>query len=228
MSRTLKLAVAVLLGAAGLARAQTPLGSAFTYQGRLTDGGSPAEGNFDFQFLLFDAPVGGSQAGPTLDRPGVAVNTGLFTVSLDFGSAASGVDARFLETRVRPAGSAAYTTLTGRQRLTPAPNALYAVTSQHATSATTGVAAGPGLTGGGTSGDLTLAADFSLSGRTNGTSSSVARADHTHFGQAWSGSGIGLELTRAPRAASPVPRARRTRLVCWGRAARLRAGASRG
>jgi len=29
--------------------------SGFTYQGRLTDGGTPANGNYDLQFVLFDA-----------------------------------------------------------------------------------------------------------------------------------------------------------------------------
>jgi len=32
-----------------------PAGSGFTYQGRLIVGGSPASGNFDFTFTLYDA-----------------------------------------------------------------------------------------------------------------------------------------------------------------------------
>ena len=36
------------------------LGAAFTYQGHLSDGGSPANGAYDFQFVLYDAGVGGS------------------------------------------------------------------------------------------------------------------------------------------------------------------------
>jgi hypothetical protein len=35
--------------------------TAFTYQGRLTDAGNPASGNYDLQFKLFDAPSGGTQ-----------------------------------------------------------------------------------------------------------------------------------------------------------------------
>ena len=47
----------------------------------------------------------------------------------------------------------------------------------------TGVTAGNGLTGGGSSGSVSLAVDFSGSGST----SKVSRADHDHVGQAWSG-----------------------------------------
>jgi hypothetical protein len=49
----------------GVASAQ-PLGTAFTYQGRLTDAGSPGSGTYDFQFILYDSAVGGSQVGPVV------------------------------------------------------------------------------------------------------------------------------------------------------------------
>src|SRR6266568_3848764 len=59
--------------------------SAFTYQGRLADGGVPANGNFDFQFRLYDAGAGGNQISSTLTNSGNSVTGGLFTVSLGFG-----------------------------------------------------------------------------------------------------------------------------------------------
>ena len=123
MSRGLALAFALV---AWPAAAQTPAGTAFTYQGRLSDAGSPASGSFDFQFALFDAPVGGGQVGATLDVPALNVTTGLFTASLDFGALAFGASARWLEVRVRPAGAGGYTTLAARQRITAGPNALFA------------------------------------------------------------------------------------------------------
>lgn len=53
---------AMLLAASGPALAQpVPLGTAFTYQGRLTDAGSAADGIYDFELKLFDAASGGSQ-----------------------------------------------------------------------------------------------------------------------------------------------------------------------
>jgi len=50
---------------AGSVRAQT---TEFTYQGSLQNSSAPANGNFDFEFLLFDAASGGTQFGSTLTR----------------------------------------------------------------------------------------------------------------------------------------------------------------
>jgi hypothetical protein len=196
--------------AAGPAVAQTALGTAFTYQGRLTDAGGPATGTFDFQLLLFDADTGGVQVGSTLDQPAVPVSSGLFTMSLDFGPAAFGGSARWLEIRVRPAGGGAYTTLSGRQRLAPTPGAAFASTTpwtgllavpsgfadgidNDSGGDVTSVTAGSGLTGGGPTGDLTMGVDFGGSG----VAATVARTDHHHAGHAWtaSSSGNGLQVT---------------------------------
>src|SRR5262245_45101783 len=54
----------------------TPVGSGFLYQGRLTDGGVAANGNYDFRFTM---------AGSTITLTNQLVNNGLFTVSLNFG-----------------------------------------------------------------------------------------------------------------------------------------------
>jgi hypothetical protein len=35
-------------------------GSAFTYQGRLTDGGAPPAGTYELEFKLYDAASGGT------------------------------------------------------------------------------------------------------------------------------------------------------------------------
>src|SRR5690349_10170191 len=42
--------------------------TAFTYQGKLTDNGTPANGNYDLTFKLFDTPTigSGAQQGTTL------------------------------------------------------------------------------------------------------------------------------------------------------------------
>lgn len=124
MRRGIGAAVALL--AAVAAAAQTPLGTTFTYQGQLRDGGNAATGSYDFQFALFGVASGGSAIGSAVDRPGVAVANGLFIVSLDFGAAAFAGDARWLEIRVKPAGAPLYTVLGTRQPLSAAPYALAA------------------------------------------------------------------------------------------------------
>ncbi len=107
--------------------------TAFTYQGKLTDAGNPANGNYDLQFKLVDTvTVGtGAQQGATLVRNPVVVSAGVFTVTLDFGANVfSGAD-RFLEIGVRPAGSgSAYTVLAPRQPITPSPYAIQTLNAQ--------------------------------------------------------------------------------------------------
>ena len=39
----------------------TPIGTAFTYQGRLKQGSQPAQGTFDLKFRLYDSATNGSQ-----------------------------------------------------------------------------------------------------------------------------------------------------------------------
>jgi hypothetical protein len=127
----------VLVGGVGLTSAQGPkppgglavqaqaVSTAFTYQGRLTDGGSPANGEYDFRFMLYDAATAGSQVGSTVLKGNTDVTDGLFTVELDFGSGIFTGGARYLAIGVRPGSSTgAYTTLLPRQALTPAPYAL--------------------------------------------------------------------------------------------------------
>ncbi|MGD8491084.1 MAG: hypothetical protein PVI68_18890, partial [Anaerolineae bacterium] len=104
----------------------SPVGTAFTYQGYLTEGGSPADGLYAFTFSLHDDPQAGSQVGTTQYLDDVAVRDGLFATELDFGPV-FGDTALWLQVGVRPAaGTGPYDILTPRQRLTPTPFALYA------------------------------------------------------------------------------------------------------
>ncbi|HQR33110.1 MAG TPA: hypothetical protein PLK30_10245 [Blastocatellia bacterium] len=118
--RMLILLATLLLGSI-VALAQT---TAFTYQGRLTDGGNPANGNYDLQVKLFDALTGGNQIGATASLNTVAVTNGVFTVTLDFGAAAFSGANRWAEISARPAGGANFTTLTPRQPVTSTPYAI--------------------------------------------------------------------------------------------------------
>jgi hypothetical protein len=100
--------------------------TAFTYQGRLDTSGAPASGSYDLRFAIYDAASGGTAvAGPLTNSP-VGVSNGFFTVTLDFGAGVfTGAD-RWLEIAVRTNGGGAFTPLSPRQPLTPAPYAIYA------------------------------------------------------------------------------------------------------
>jgi len=108
------------------------VGTAFTYQGKLTDGGVPANGTYDLEFRLYNALSSGTQVGSTVTKEDVTVAIGLFTVQLDFGNVFDGT-ALYLEIAVRPGASTeAYTTLTPRQPLSASPYALFATQTANA------------------------------------------------------------------------------------------------
>ena len=102
-----------------------PIGTAFTYQGKLKSGTDAATGLYDFSFALFDAASSGTQKGPTVNTNGLPVTNGLFTATLDFGNVFD-TTARWLAVWVKTNGAATYTPLTPRQPLTPTPCALTA------------------------------------------------------------------------------------------------------
>ena len=104
-------------------------GTAFTYQGRLNDGGTPASGAYDLTFAVFDAASIGAQVGATLTNAAVAVSNGLFTVTLDFGAGIFTGPDRWLEIGVATNGDGGFVTLSPRQALLPAPYAIYANTA---------------------------------------------------------------------------------------------------
>jgi photosystem II stability/assembly factor-like uncharacterized protein len=124
---------------AGQAVMAGPVGTAFTYQGRLIDANNAADGLYDFQFKLFDADVNGIQLGSDVNVPDVDVIDGYFTVELDFGADPNSFNGneRWLDIGVRPGDlddPNAYTVLSPRQEVTPTPYALYAKNAQSVTS----------------------------------------------------------------------------------------------
>ena len=132
------LAIAILNPQLTTARAQ---GTAFTYQGTLADGGSPANGSYDLIFALFDAVTHGTQQGVTVTNAATPVTNGQFTVTLDFGSAAldlqsgrvpkGGTPGRWLELAVSSNGANTFVTLAPRQLITPVPYAIFANTASN-------------------------------------------------------------------------------------------------
>ena len=104
----------------------SPLGSAFSYQGRLNDGANPATGFYDLQFAVFDASTNGTQLGSTVTSSATAVSNGLFTVTLDFGADVFTGASRWLAIGVRTNGTGSFVLLLPRQAILPAPYAIMA------------------------------------------------------------------------------------------------------
>ena len=100
-------------------------GTAFTYQGRLNDGGVPANGTYDLLLTIYDLPTGpGAFANQT--NSAVAISNGLFTVTLDFGPGIFTGPERWLEIAVRTNGGGAFANLAPRQKITATPYAIAA------------------------------------------------------------------------------------------------------
>src|SRR5215813_1426659 len=109
-----------------VARPAVAQSTVFTYQGKLSITNTPATGNFDMQFKLFDALIDGNQIGDPITKPTVAVANGVFTVELDFGAGAFDGTPRYLEICVRPADNPnPYTVLAPRQSFTSTPYAMH-------------------------------------------------------------------------------------------------------
>ncbi len=124
---------AALLGLANQAQAQgsapegDPLGTAFTYQGRLTDSatGDPLPGPCSLRFTLYQSAAGNDPLGSPQTAPSVILDNGYFSVDLDFGAGAFTGGGRFLEIEV-DCGSG-YASLSPRVSLNPAPYSFYAL-----------------------------------------------------------------------------------------------------
>jgi len=126
-------------------RAQT---SAFSYQGRLSDGGQPAQGAYDLGFGVYDAQTSGAMVGTAVELSGVQVEDGVFSVVLDFGVGAFDGSARWLEIGVLPGGDdGAYTTLLPRQALMAPPYALFALSGNEGPQGAQGPGGPEGETG---------------------------------------------------------------------------------
>ncbi|MBZ0102303.1 MAG: hypothetical protein K8I65_09100, partial [Thermoanaerobaculia bacterium] len=116
--------------------------------------------------------VTGVTAGAGLSGGGASGNV---TVAVDFAQAQSRV------TGTCAAGSSI--------RLVAADGTVTCETDDDSGGDVTGVTAGTGLSGGGTSGNVTVAANFAGSG----SASTLARSDHNHAGQTWVGT-WGLQM----------------------------------
>src|SRR5208282_5309521 len=107
MKKQFPIHVAGVLGLLLAAAGQLDLcgqSTAFSYQGRLSDGGAAANGSYDLRFALYSTNSGGSPVGTILTNSSVSVSNGLFTTLVDFGPVFDGSD-YWLELGVRTNGS---------------------------------------------------------------------------------------------------------------------------
>ncbi|MRR52683.1 MAG: hypothetical protein EG825_17570, partial [Rhodocyclaceae bacterium] len=121
------------------------LGTAFTYQGKLGDGGAAANGLYDFEFTVYDAATGGNHVAPALPMDSVSVTNGLFTAMLDFGPGVFLGEERWLGISVRTNRAADFATFPTRQLLSPVPYALHASQAGIAASVTGNSVSAQGL-----------------------------------------------------------------------------------
>ena len=188
--RTLLSFIALLSTSLPLA-AQT---TAFTYQGRLMDGGIPANGSYDILVGVEDAVTNGNPIAGPISVP-VTVSNGLFTTSLDFGSAAFSGGDRWIQLAVRTNGAAMFTAIFPRQPLTPVPYTIHSANSAVANGVVAGSINNLSLADGSiTSTKLAPGAVSELSTPSGSVSNAV---------QVTSGSLVGIG-TNAPQAALEV------------------------
>lgn len=162
----------ILISAAAVAAQST----AFTYQGKLLDGGAPANGTYEMQFTLWNSAANGTQIGGVVGNSNVTVTQGIFTVPIDFGFIALAIDLqglKYLEISVRSNSADPFTILTPRQLVTSAPYATIASAAQSASIATTATNAGNADNLGGVPASSYLQANGNGSGLSNLNASSL-------------------------------------------------------
>lgn len=113
-------AALLLAGATLLPATAHAQGTAFSYQGALTESGVPATGTYAMEFRLFDQDAGGTQVGPLLSYSAIPVTNGIFRANPDFGSAPFDGSIRWLQVTIN--GS----TITPRTPLLSTPYAVRA------------------------------------------------------------------------------------------------------
>jgi len=106
-------------------------GTAFTYQGRLNVGGIPANGLYDYRFKLYADPLGNTQVGGSYLTNAIAVTSGLFITTIDFGAAIFTGSNYWLEVDVKTNLAGGYTVLIPLQSVTPTPYAVFANTASN-------------------------------------------------------------------------------------------------
>jgi hypothetical protein len=169
-------------------------GTAFTFQERLTDGGNPANGLYDFRSGPVATNIGGALAAGPLTNTAVMVSNGLFVLTLDYGPVFDGTPF-WLQIGVRTNSGGAFIGLSPRPEVTPTPYAIFAITASNLS----GILAAAQLSG------IIPSADMA---GTYGNALNLNNAANTFTGS-YSGNGAGVTSLNANNLASgTVPDAR--------------------
>jgi hypothetical protein len=137
----------VLFSAGMLLAFGTPrsaLAQQFSYQGELQQGGSNANGLFDFRFRVFDSEFGGTQVGITTQAT-TQVTDGRFSTTIAAAAGTFPGATRWLDIAVRPTGVGAFEQLSPRRRIDPAPYAIRSLNERWTPVESTTVRTDPGI-----------------------------------------------------------------------------------
>jgi trimeric autotransporter adhesin len=134
--------------------------TSFTYQGFLRTLTGATDGLHDFRFVLYTASEDGESVGAPVDRVGVEVSEGRFTVPVDFGIEVFEQPDLWLEISLRPHDAELeFNRLVPRQKITPVPYALQARRAGHAAQADLALALPPGAVTGANLAEATITVD---------------------------------------------------------------------
>jgi hypothetical protein len=176
-------------------------GTAFTYQGRLNDGGNPANGLYDFRFKLASDDLGNNYVGDAYLTNAIPVTNGQFITTVDFGAGIFTGSNYWLEVDVRtnnPANTLAYTTLAPLQGVTPTPYSVFANTASNVSGTVYAAQLSGPIPGGQLSGTYPGAVNFDNpansfagngGGLTNVNAATVSGLNATNFWQTAGNSG---------------------------------------
>lgn len=187
----------------GLGLQAAPLGTGFTYQGRLNDNGKPANGTYDFVFALYSSSTNEVPVYSGVLSDDVVVTDGAFTTLVDFGADLFTGQELWLGVGVRPGSeSGDVTPLLPRHRLSATPYAHYARRAASVDSVSwSAVTNLPPSLSDGVDNDTTYGAgeglalapgnQFRVKFAGVGNADTAARSDHDHFGHQWMGGASG-------------------------------------
>lgn len=100
--------------------------TAILYQGRLTESGAPANGQYDMTFQVFNAPTGGTALTGVISVPRVQVTNGVFSTPVNIPPSVWNAGRSYIECAVGFPVTFP-TVLSPRQPVQPAPKALWAL-----------------------------------------------------------------------------------------------------